>query len=377
MKQTRMIPFVTILIFSSVLLLNGCMYQEPPVLSVPQAPPGQRGPATDKYPPFELPKLDFSAAQKEIEKFEAEITPLVKKRDFRGLEEKARELAETKTRFIGGGWKIHGFIDVAVPDAVATPTGTDWKATISYLEDWNREIPDSIIPRVALAEVYRGQALEARGNGWAKDVPKEALKVFQERLTAAEAELAEAAKVSKPDHSYYEALLAVALSQNWDPASTRRIFDDAIKFEPDYQYFYGQYAVSLMPRWGGKPGEWEAFAENVKQTRGLQMYFSIVAEVARAATEDFFTENKVSWQDAKEGFRLLIEKHGANKIRINEFAKMALLAKDTQMACGAFKQIPDDGKTFSSVWESRAMFERAKSAAEKFCSIPRFANQAE
>ena len=31
--------------------------------------------------------------------------------------------------------------------------------------------------------------------------------------------------------------------------------------DPNYQYFYGMNAVSLMPRWGGYPGDWERFAE--------------------------------------------------------------------------------------------------------------------
>ena len=83
--------------------------------------------------------------------------------------------------------------------------------------------------------------------------------LFHERLKIA------ADLVSDPPSSktyiYYQVLQRLALLQDGDRDSAEKAYRAAIEFDPEYEYFYKLIGVQLMPRWGGVPGDWEAFAQ--------------------------------------------------------------------------------------------------------------------
>lgn len=61
-------------------------------------------------------------------------------------------------------------------------------------------------------------------------------------------------------------LTARALGQS--KAMQTAIFEKAIAFEPDYQYFYRAQAEMLMPKWEGEEGEMAVFAQQAADRIG-------------------------------------------------------------------------------------------------------------
>lgn len=375
-KVYPLFPSKALSLFLLLLFAAGCSYQN--IETRPTDTKGAPKSDPEKYQPFEMPTVDFAASDREIGEFTNEIQSLVKKRDFFALEAKAKELGESKSRFIGGGWKIHSFYLVAKP--LDGANGPDPQAEIRFAQEWKRKIPESITARSSLARAYIGYAWEARGDGYSNTVSKEAWNAFKERIDIAANEIDEANKLPNRCHLLYEVMIALDQARDLDTTASKKDFDDAISFEPNYQYYYTGRAVSLMPRWGGRPGEWEAFADQVKNTiggaRGSQLYYLIVEDVSELMSESFFLENHPSWESAKEGFKSLIDEYGATKEKVNAFARLAFLAKDTQTTCVAFKQLSDENDFDPGTWKSREAFERVKKTAALFCTLPKPNNQA-
>src|SRR5947207_2760646 len=72
-------------------------------------------------PPIEIdmPQADIPGSLKEVDRFTKEIAPLRRDHNFDEIENRARSYAETKERFIGGGWKLFSLYGLAsAPDGV-------------------------------------------------------------------------------------------------------------------------------------------------------------------------------------------------------------------------------------------------------------------
>lgn len=363
------------LIFLPLFFLTGCSDLTPEAKVPEKTWVITSGRETKSFPRFEMPKVDLAASRREFDDLTQEVGKLVAKRDFKGLDEKAREFRESRARLIGGGWKIASFYYVLglTPSNQNGKIVKDWKALIQFSKNWQRDLPQSITARIALARTYLDYAWEVRGTGYANSVSDEKWSLFHAQLDLAANELREAAKLTEHCPVFYQVLMEIANAQNWDPVATKTVYDEAIAYEPTYQYYYTARARSLMPRWGGRPGEWEAFAENVKTNiggpHGLQMYYLMVAAVSRAKTQDFPRENKISWQDARDGFKSLVEEYGATTESVTRFGRIAITFPDTQAACEAFKLLPGDEGFDPESWESKKEFEASRRLAIQFCTM--------
>lgn len=327
-----------------------------------------------KYPPFEMPKINIEASDLEIKAFSNEIQKLVDKRDFKGLDDRAKFYATNKERFIGGGWKVR-----SVGAVVRTIGDKSIPKLIDFLEDWLKISPDSIFARSLLVTAHISYAWEARGNDFADKVSENNWRIFQERLENANLEFKRASELTERCHEFFESALELAKAQNWERKDYEKIFAEAVKYEASYQYFYTAKAINLMPRWGGKQGEWEKFASDVRESfgggEGLKMYYLIVTEVSELKADDFFRENRVSWADTKEGFRLMATEYGVTNHKMSSFALLAKKAKDMKVTCTAFKELSAD-KIDTTYWNDRAAFDSSRQVAEMMCNFPEVDNQA-
>ncbi len=369
----KSLAIITVLL-ASVLLPSSCTFTSFDSRSIPPIPISKPSVPENTYAPFEMPKIDLKASDAELREFSEEIRRLIDARDFDGLEKKAESYAATKERFIGGGWKVHS-IDISILGGGRRSI----TQRIEYLDEWLRARPDSVLARSLLVSAHISHAWDARGSDYANSVSKEQWRVYYERIDEAAREFRSAEQQSGRCHKFYEAAIELARAQSWKKEDSDKYFDEAIKFDPAYQYFYTAKAIELMPRWGGRPGEWEKFASDVRESiggaAGLQMYYLIVAEVAELKSDDFFRENQVSWAATKEGFRLFATEYGMTNSKMSFFAILAKRAKDTKVTCSAFKELSADNIE-TAYWDDRASFERSKQMAEMMCKFPKADNQA-
>jgi hypothetical protein len=317
----------------------------------------------------------------EFAQFTATISALKQKRDFAGLDAVAERFRKTKERFTrGGGWKIHSLYS-----ELETPASYDeqgWQDQIRFLNDWKQERPSSIVPRVALTQVYIHYAWEARGENFSEDVPESAWPVVNERLAIAAAELKEASSLAERCYGYFEAMLTLARITGWDSAEFERAYADAVAYDKTYQYFLMSKAENLLQRWGGRPGELLGFAESLEKSfgerEGLKLYYMVVTQIFHYGYKggNAYEENGLSWRKTKRGFVFWEEDHGATRYRVSEFAAMAFKARDSRATCNTFSRIADPNDIDMSAWPDAKVYAQQKALAMSFmCKVPNVGNQ--
>ena len=307
--------------------------------------------------------------------FAQNIYELLRQRDFQKLEELGASVINNKARFKGGTWKSYDFDQtLSDPPGELSPDDAAWESHISMLQEWANRSPDSILAKTALANAYIGYAWYARGDGWASSVKPEAWTKVNERIEHASKIAEEALKLQKEYTGYFELLLLLAKVQGWERKSFDAAFDAAVKFEPTYYYFYLRKAEYLMPRWQGAQGEWEDFAERTKADlggkQGQEMYFVIVSDISGNYGNEFFDQNRVSWQETKKGFELWKKDFGMDRYRLSQLGRLAIHANDPPTACAIFSQLQGDNDFEPDVWVNRKEFESYRTMAVQYCKTP-------
>lgn len=290
------------------------------------------------------------------------IRELFAKKDFQALDEAADQARQSKSRLPGGTWTLFEFYDaIAKPLRGEQASDQEWQAHIATLTLWTAQRPLSITGRVALANGYLGYGWQARGNGFSDKVSDDGWELLEERTKLAFSTLVEADKLSAKCPYWFEAMQNVSLSAGFGKNEQRSVFEKAVKFEPNYYHFYREYANSLLPKWGGEPGEAEAFAEQAYQRvggkQGAFIYFEIASVINCDCSEDF-RPLKMSWPRIKEGYDFMTEQYGTTNLKRNRLTLMAVQQGDRSVAQEMFSQIGDawDRQT----WKSRTHFDVAR-----------------
>lgn len=271
-------------------------------------------------------------------------------RRFDELEKQAAELRAQKEVFGNGSWKIAQFYDSLgcrddEPESM-------WQLHVEIHEAWIAAKPESISARVAYADFLTEYAWHARGTGFSDTVTKEGWRLFGERLKTARNVLEEARALKQKDPCWWLTALTVALGQGWDHAQYRVLLDEAHAFEPTFWGYDTSRAYSLLPRWHGEPGDWEAYAEE-SATRANGLGAEVYARIAmrlRGFYDNIFRETKASWPRTKEGIEQLMKKYPESLDLLSNAAILATLAEDRPLAKELFDRLGD--RYLPSAWRN-------------------------
>jgi hypothetical protein len=154
-----------------------------------------------------------------------------------------------------------------------------WQLHDRIHQDWIAQFPTSITARVAYADFLREYAWHARGTGFADKVTEEGWRLFGERLESARKTLAEARELTDKDVFWWEVALGVARGQQLPKNAYDQLLEEGKAFEPKFCGYDIARASSLLPRWYGEPGDWEAYAEQAAERPdglGAEIYARIV-----------------------------------------------------------------------------------------------------
>lgn len=292
--------------------------------------------------------------------FETTVRNLFNEEKFAQLDEIADSARSQKSRFLGGAWKLHTFYDVIRSPGALTATDEAWNAHMERLQRWIASSPNASTPRVALAESYVRFAWKARGNGYSEKVTADGWKLFGERVQKARDILEQAKAVSTKDPQWYRTLQTVALAQGWDHQLAEQLLADATTAEPTYYYFYNEHANYLLPKWYGKPGDAESFAEAIADRIGGPEGDFIYYQVALSLNCCRLPAQApaLSWQRVKQGFNSLEQLYGITSYERNAMALMAVRQGDKEVAQQLFARIGDNWS--ARVWGSKDRFENSK-----------------
>ncbi|MGB6544499.1 MAG: DUF4034 domain-containing protein [Candidatus Acidiferrales bacterium] len=355
--------------FASVLLAAQHPSKIYPALS-PRIPAQQTAtpPANDE---------DADADSDTAKTFQVYVRDLLDKENFPKLEEIAATARSQKSRFPGGAWKLHTFYGVLRTPGSRAATDADWNQHIDRLQRWIDAAPDSITPRVALAEAYLQFAWKARGNGSGDSVTGEAWQLFQQRAQKAQDILEKARSLSAKDPEWYRTMQTVCLAQQWDNQRAAKLLEEAIAFEPAYYYFYTAHANYLLPKWNGEPGGSELFAKNIADRvggpEGDFIYFQLALSLN--CCKNKAQAPAVSWDRVKQGFASLEQLYGSTNFERNAVAFMAVRQGDQAFAQQLFARIGDNWS--ERVWRTEERFENSKDSLSQNSAAPAPASQRE
>src|SRR5262249_55465736 len=198
----------------------------------------------------------------EVQRFMDQTRALLMREEFAELDKVADTARASKARFPGGVWKLERFYEaITNRHGGGEQTDANWQSHLALIQRWVTARPKSTTARVAFADAHLGYAWAARGNGYANTVTEQGWQLFEERVNKAKKILDESASLTPKCPYWYELMQEIARTSGADREQQRTIFEKAAAFEPLYYAYYQQYAFLLLPKWGGEPGEAEAFAE--------------------------------------------------------------------------------------------------------------------
>lgn len=305
----------------------------------------------------------YDEVYQENNDYRLRIRGLYNNRRFAQLEAEAKTARESKARMRNGAWKLNHFYTCLAcredePESM-------WQLHDRIHQDWIAAFPKSITARIAYADFQAEYAWHARGAGFSPSVSKEGWKLFGERLAQSRKTLEDAAReltITCP--MWFQIRLRVALGQNASREQYESIYQAAKKSEPQFTPFDFSHAKYLLPRWNGKPGEWEAAAEKDAEWPGglgLEGYASVVSQM-RGYYGNIFKETKVSWPKTKQGFEQMLAKYPDSLEVLSVYTSLACEAGDQATAKRLFEKLGN--RVYPSAWDETG-FARGRAWAMK------------
>lgn len=307
------------------------------------------------------PKLD---GKQDSAQFRTAVNGLFKREEFDTLETLAEELRQSRERLYDGSWLSEAFLNSFGLDP--TSSSKRYGEVEQKIANWERAKPSSIAVPLVKAGFYVDRAWKWRGAGYADSVTPEGWKNFKQDLAVAE-EILKSHPASKTFPEYFALMQTVALGQSWSRDQYERLFLEAVNTEPDYYTFYCRKAQYLLPRWHGRKGEWEDFAETERQRHGAggagdALYARIILS-KRRYYKDIFRESEASWEVVASGMEYLCRQYPESRYLKSLYAHLAWKVGDRVRLAKLLPQIKSDPDM--TVWvnlENVAL-------AEKFAGI--------
>jgi hypothetical protein len=344
-------------ILIAVLALAGCS----------QSPDGNRS-STDRQPDMDQAasartsptvfKVVETAETKEHAAIDSQVLALLASKDYRKLDELARQYRESMELGADGIPKlgvIYNTLDLGDDDPEP-----EWQKRFAALRAWSEAKPDSLTARLGTAGLLVSYAWRARGGGYANTVKEQGWRLFDERLHQAVSVLRDAARLPEKCPRYWSVYLQASLGLGTARPEYDAVFDQAVQANPSYMGHYCKKAVYLLPRWHGKEGETAHFlassADHLAGDEGDVLYARVVWALHNMHIFDnIFDECHFSWDRVQKGFAV-IEKRFPNSIAAkNEEYYLAALAGRTKAARNALDKM--DGNIDLSIWHKRESFD--------------------
>ena len=310
----------------------------------------------------ELNAISALLAEKDVTEYSTRVRTQMEQENFQVLDQVAGAERASKTRFPGGGWKLHAFYAAVESPKVKPPaTEAEWADTLDRLKRWAAQRPDSVTAQVALGYAYLNYAWQARGDGDAASVTPEGGRLMQERLKLAETQLL-GADPGCPE--WYYVMLQVGRLKGWEADDFSSMLQKAIAFEPEFYYSYQEVARSLMPKWHGKEGDVEKFAEESANKAGSKagdiLYWQITQSIIGDRELGTIVQH-LSWSRAMVGYQGMVAQYGVTSVGQNQLTQMAARFGDYMVADETMTQIGDHWDP--GTWGSREYFDKVKTWA--------------
>ena len=291
-------------------------------------------PESAKQPLSTVLQLDYSA-DRSWWTWRKVLLSRLRHHQFEDLDKLADDARTTRARFPGGGWKLFSiYDDTNEPSAGADVTEEEWQAHLKLFEDWIAKYPDSPTARAGYADTWVRYAWHARGPKPARDLSSTQKRLFAERMKRAREVAVDALLSGLRCPHLYSVLLSVGQAEGWSRIKYDDVFEAAVAYEPLYRSFYHKKGSYLLPRWHGREGDWQSFAEESASRlggdAGADMFFFIYTDMASFyyGKQDIPGLIRPVWNRLKEGFEARERLHGVSADERTKFGHYAYIVGD-------------------------------------------------
>jgi hypothetical protein len=286
----------------------------------------------------------------ERQAYAEQIRVLIRKGSFDDLERIAKELISDDSRSTAGAPKIVDFYDAMRPLADEKLPRPDFRGDgaerrMATYKAWLEAKPSSYLAKIGLSMAEFEIAWRARGDGWAKDVPPEKMRVYEEHIAASWEWAKKARAEDEHDPELYSYLIGICR----DVGCARTVVDEylasAIAMNPKYDAAYIAMANYLLPRWQGSVEEFTEFAEkSANDNKALgNMVYARIASVGLLTEGDKFPSvyPDLKWERIRSGL-LEIDKYYPDSTRTYHLlARFAWVFHDKDTARMAQQRLTD------------------------------------
>ena len=185
-----------------------------------------------------------------------------------------------------------------------------WSPRLRHIERLVEENPNSVTLLLTQAHFYMNWAWNARGNGFANEVPDEAMALFRERNAIAQSILDNNDEISDIDPHWYVLKLALMVDAGQHrSAAFAALIDEGTEKFPYYPGIYFAGARGLGPQWGGSMHLVEEFAriavERTRDKMGAFLYPLIMWEVSRNFKFEPLLDPVIDWELMAAGMEVV------------------------------------------------------------------------
>lgn len=308
------------------------------------------------------PELVLRGEKAMRERFGHQVEHLLLTDQYASLDSMADALRQSQEKWPDGRWKLRTFYNYGFDISLRNATEADWQKHLTHLRQWNAASAGSITAPVALAYALSSYAWVARGDQAGREVSDEGAHSMRERLEQARKVLIAARDLPRVCPGWWMTAQKIGIGESWSREVSEELFREAVRNEPTFESYYEFRARYLLPRWYGKEGEWERYADSISNLLpppdGDQRYARIVWSVQQYIGNNVFEETQASWDRTKAGFEQLVKAHPASLELRSAFAYLAHRAADQPTARAQFLELGT--RIDPGVWEDRTEFMEAR-----------------
>ncbi len=258
---------------------------------------------------------------------------------YEELEKVAAAWRKPEARMLDGRWHLFVFYNTLAPGSKASEeTFAEFRRK---LEEWRAQRPEAIEPVILLATLECSYAWRARGSGWANTVTEEGWQLMGERLARAKALLDSVYDRRLECPEWTNTMQSVALGQGWPDSKVKKMLAEATQAWPEYWNYYFSEAHRLLPRWGGRPKEWEEYSRSFPGDLGKELSARIPWAQSWAYS-NLFKEADIPWPQMRDGFEFMVKRYPQSARTKSAYARYAVIAEDRETCKRLLDELGDN-----------------------------------
>ena len=235
-------------------------------------------------------------------------------------------------------------INSALARSYASPSLQYHEARVAGTLAWAQRRPELALAHAAHLEALSDLAWFHRGSGYANTVSEQRFKDFHAALDRALGYADQHAAVLAGNGHAAQVVVNILVGRSASVAQQLAAARRGLSKEPWNECIYRAAINGLMPKWGGRPQQLEAWVReamrDLPEAEASMRYARLYSDaVDRHYEQSLFEETLAQWPLMRDGLKRLSQAHAQGTYWTNRRAFMACMAKDREVAVQALEGI--------------------------------------